>query len=309
MSDRDNQLRSIAKRIREINREVLEALLDMVSGEAGRQNDRHVAGLLEEHEDLHRRLRLLVRDEGQIHLTGPDDSWVRKTVQDALLCELPVDQLLSGESEGRAVDFTVEELEPVVEEFQVWFDPYTYANRKLNVAVLVLRAERLPPEAVEFVDEMIECYAFERYTAVYALARVALESSLRSVYVANGLADPESGNSRVVRERGRASGLPKRFTNSKNLFSTLTLDDFSPTLDQMIRRLCYLDGYQSAVVPVEVTKSEPLEEVLDRIRRLGNSILHGNRVGDRESARVMMRDLFRTLHVLHEVQPQPGDDG
>lgn len=296
----EEELLALAVKIQELGQEILGIML--IDSESWKSD--RLGGLFGDYEDAHRRIRLLASETGTVNLPRAEHRQARKALQAALLRELPLDRLLAAEGATQRIDFTDEELEPVVERYHEWFSHYDYASNKLNGAFLVLRVERLPSEAAHFVDEIVECYAFKRYTAVYALARVALESSLRGIYRANGLADSDSTNSRSVRDRVRSSALSKddkkRLTGGR-IYSKLTLDDFSPTLDQMIRRLCFLTSYGNATVISGMTGSEPLETLLNRVRDRGNSVLHGNRVADASSAREMMNDLFRAVHALHEV--------
>ena len=308
----NTELQEIAFHLNDLNIEVLSIL---VEESEGWKKDR-VPELVEQYEDVHRRLRLLVHDVGEVNLPGLEHAKIRGIIQDALLYELPLDRILYNDDTRWPVNFTTDELEPVAKDFLTWFSHYRYAENKLNGAFLVLNARSLPPDASIFVSEIVECFAFEQYTAVYALGRVALETTLRSVYLANGLGDPDSSTSTIVRERVEASGLNHNRRRSlwkpDNLYSKLSLDDFSPNLNQMIERLCFLDRYRTASVSVgsktKMLDEEPLSDVLHRIRDRGNSLLHGNRTGDRASAREMMRDLFRALYTLYEVEPHRGSD-
>lgn len=282
-----DHLLTLAVNIRDLHREVLGMLLlDPESWDRAR-----VRNLLDEYDAARRRLRILVHEHSELLLPEAEHTEARLVLQASLLGEMPLDRLMAGEDGSQRIDFSEEELAPVVEEYLSRFSYLEYAQNKLNGAFLVVKAESLPETASHFVDEIVECFAFERYTAVYALARVALESAIRGVYLENGLANPDSLNARLVREKYLMSG------------RKLTLDDFSPSLDQMIRRLCTLRPYQSAVVETGLTGTEPLEALLHRIREGGNSILHGNRVATRATARTMMHDLFRGLHALHEIPP------
>jgi len=304
-----HDLLRLAATLQDLTDEILGILL--LDSEAWKEG--LLPSLLDAYEEAQRELRVLVHDDAEVALPGPENEKARATIQRALLGELPVDLMLS-EGHGReSFEFSDSEVEAVAQDFLSWYSHYDYARAKLGGASLVLAAGALPEEASGFVGEILECYAFQRYVAVYALARVAMEATLRAVYVREGLANPDSDASRRVRERiessadldkGKRKGLLSRSAyarRSGSELSDLTLDDFSPRLFQMIQRLCFLDAYAAATVASGFSGREPLLGVLERIRQRGNSILHGNRTADRESARAMMRDLIRALHVVHEV--------
>lgn len=271
--------------------------------EASEKVGRHLEG----YNDARRRLRLLVGETSVLKLPGPEHKRERWFLQQVLLEESPIDQFLRKLEVRNPLHFTDDELEPIVEEYLSWFSYLDYAQAKLVGAVLVVNAGELPADLMHFVYEIQECYAFQRYTAVYALCRTALEAGLLPVYQANRLDHPDSANSRYVRERIDNTKLKswrkEMLTKNRELFSHLTLDDFSPTLDQMITRLCWLPNYSKAKVG-----DGKLRDVLHDIRRRGNSLIHANRTADRQSAKRMMHDLLQALHTLYEVEPHqdPG---
>ena len=288
----------IATKLLEIQREVIGILA--LDSEFWRRDQ--LPGLLDTYDDTRRRLRLLVEDTSVLTLPGPEYALERGVLQEALLGELPLDRLLASDQPGNSLSFTTEELEPLGEQMLTWFSHYDYAQNRLSGAVLVLNAGAFGGDAAVFVDEIVECYAFERYTAVYALCRTALEASLRPVYQAHGLADPDSASSRHVGEKIRRQRYPdwkkRRYTDEDRLY----VEDFSPDLDQMITRLCWLDPFSRATVSRGLTGAEPLRHVLHSIRDRGNSIIHAYRTADQASARDMMRDLFAALHVVYEAR-------
>lgn len=251
-------------------------------------------------DDVRRRLRLLVAGDQVVYM--PNHDMERGVINEALRYEMPLDKYLASRDIDVRVDFDWEDIEPIAEDHLMGFSEIDYAYARVQGAVLVVRAGELPGDLLHFIDEIQECFAFERHTAVYALCRVALEAALLHVYRLNGLDHPDTSNSMHVRER--INGRPmkpyrKKFlTEDPRLYSDLTLDDFSPTLDQMITRLCWLSRYSAAKVG-----DEWLSAVMHRIRDRGNSLLHANRTAGKESAVGMMDDLFRALHVLYEVEP------
>lgn len=255
---------------------------------------------LEGYNDAHRRLRLLVGETSILKLPGPEHKRERWFLQQVLVGESPLDRLLLKMDVQNPLHFTEDELEPIVDEYLSWFSYLEYAQAKVAGAVLVVNAGELPPDLMHFVHEIQECFAFKRYTAVYALCRTALEAGLLPLYRVNRLDHPDSRNSQYV--RGKINGTrmspkkKKRLTAYDQLYSHLTLDDFSPTLEQMITRLCWLPNYSGARVG-----EEWLRNVLHSIRDRGNSLIHANTTADRASARQMMNDLFQALHALYEI--------
>ena len=296
-----DQLVGIARELTETQREVIGILA--LDSEAWKWD--RVPELLASYDDARRRLRQLVGDDSVVTLPDPGHAAARGVLQQALLGDLPLDRLLASGRSGNAPSFTTEELEPLAEQMLTWFSQYTYAQNRLSGAVLVLNAGSFGGHAAEFVGEIVECFAFEQYTAVYALCRTALEASLRPVYQAHGLADPDSANSHRVGERVWRQRYPDpkkdRYTHARRLYT----DDFSPDLDQMITRLCWLDEFSQATVPGGPTGAEPLRHVLHRVRDHGNSLIHARRTATKESARTMMRDLFAALHVVYETGAPP----
>ena len=261
---------------------------------------------LENYNDARRRLRLTVGQASVLHLPGAEHKRERWFLQQVLLEEAPLDKLFRSLGQRNSLHFSEEELNPIVEEYLSWFSYLDYAQAKLEGAVLVVNAGELPPDLMHFVTEIQECYAFQRYTAVYALCRTALEAGLLPVYRANQLAHPDSRNSQYVRKRIEGTKMKsekkKRLTAYSQLYSNLTLDDFSPSLEQMITRLCWLSNYSKAKVGDELLRS-----LLHDIRDRGNSMIHANMTANRQSARQMMIDLFQALHALHEVESQSDD--
>lgn len=267
------------------------------------QSYAEAGGHLNAYNDARRRLRLLVADTPILKLPGHEHAKERGFLNAVLLNESLVDRFLSEAGARNPLDFDIEELEPLAEEYLAWFSHYEYARARLEGAVLVLNAGVLPDDFQEFVSEIQECFAFERYTAVCALCRTTLESGLLRVYAANQLDDRESANSKAVKDLVERNvedkGLRKALTSRSNLFFSGTLDDERPTIFQMSERLCWLPAYRDAEAG-----DEPLREVLARVRKQGNDLIHAKWAGDYKAAKSLMTDLFRALHLLFELKPE-----
>ena len=297
MPDREDVI-TLARELQEKHDEVVSFFVD--GGEAWRRPS--IEEALEEYHALRRRLKIAVGEMNVVVLPGAEYAGERRTIQNALANELPLDWLHERVGVSSRIFFEIDELEPIAEEYLSWFSQYDYARARLESAVLVLNAGDVPEIFSHYVREVQECFAFQRYTAVYALSRTTLEAGLLPIYQQNRLDKPDSENAQRVRSSILSTRSPdwrkRHLTEDKNLFSSLSIDDFSPSLDQMITRLCWLPRYSAAKV-----REERLRDVLHRIRDRGNSLIHGRRTADRATAKEMMHDLFRSLHVIYEVEP------
>lgn len=65
-------------------------------------------------------------------------------------------------------------------EFYSWFGPSIYFWNLLEIGVLIVD-KKVHAKVEKFVDEARQCYAFERYNAVYSICRTMIEAALRDV--------------------------------------------------------------------------------------------------------------------------------
>ncbi len=85
-------------------------------------------------------------------------------------------------------DYNINELMDLTEDFYSWFGPYEYARRLIEIGVLISPLS-IPQSVLSFVNEARQCYAFQRYNAVYSLCRTIIESSIRDIGIRIGKID------------------------------------------------------------------------------------------------------------------------
>ena len=284
----------------------LEVLNRLIGYKRGEEDLERVVAALASYDDARRRLRLLIADTPALTLPGAEHAFSRGILQEVLSESTPVDRVRKTLGIDGGLTFTDEELDPVAQNYLAWFSHWDYAQARLEGSVLVLRAGSLPGDLNHLISEIQECYAFQRGTAVVSLCRTALEVGLRPIYSVNHLHDPYSANSAYVRDKiytTRARpGRKRHLTEDENLYSDKTADDFSPTIDQMITRLCWLPRYSEATVGERL-----LRDAMHHLRDKANAHVHGNASEDSVGPKPMMATLFQCLHALYEIDPH--EDG
>lgn len=139
--------------------------------------------------------------------------------------------------------------------FHDWFSGEEYAGALIKSHLLILKTGRIPKKLGYFVDEIRNCYAFQRYTAAFTLCRTLLEIAVVNIFESNKL---------HCYDLFSADPTIEYFESNKS--SVKAIDKFVPNLFYRIKILAKL------------TKFEKLETQLHNVRILGNSIIHGNRV-------------------------------
>lgn len=179
------------------------------------------------------------------------------------------------------IELAQEEYDDLGQEyFYSWFSGEAYAEALLKSQLLILRSERLPEELNHFADEIRSCYAFQNYTAAYALCRTLFEIAVRDLFVSNGLHVNGSKYSEYTWQYLR--------DKNKKGNKITTIDDFDPKLFDRIEILLMLPKFAH------------FNNEMHEVRELGNSIVHANRRGTKKTATKMIQLTFQTIHNLYE---------
>jgi len=165
------------------------------------------------------------------------------------------------------------------EHFYSWFSGEEYAKALIKSQLLFLKAERIPKELSDFANEIRSCFAFQKYIASYALCRTLLEIAVRGIFESNKLHRYETKFAKPTIEY---------FNEKIKSENQSTIDKFDPNLFDRIEILIKLHKFQN------------LKNDLHEVRILGNSIVHGNRTANKETAMEMIQKTFNLVHNLYE---------
>ena len=229
-----------------------------------------------------KQIRLATLETSVLLIPGSVNKEARTIIQKIKLGEkLPLEKIFNGTAleelfEDELSDDEIDSLESDV--FYSWFSGYDYVRDLYCVGTLIAGVGELPSSLSLFVDELRQCYVFQRYLAVYALCRTVIEITARDIYKKNDLDDPKSENRIRVKELILRTHPKFRFPDS------------APTLYQMIKMLTSLHPY------------ERMGDRLHNIRKKTNPLVHGNRdVGGVKPAEIM-RETLQAVHDLYEVK-------
>lgn len=239
-------------------------------------------GYLDEWIRVRKQIRLATLETPVLSIPGPVNKEARTIIQKIKLGEkLPLEKIFNGTAleelfEDELSDDEIDSLESDV--FYSWFSGYDYVRDLYGVGTLIAGVGELPSSLSLFVDELRQCYVFQRYLAIYALCRTVIEITIQDIYKKNDLDDPKSEN------RIRVKALILQ-TDPNFQFP-----DSAPTLYQMIKMLTSLRSYKL------------MGDRLHNIRKKTNSLVHGNRdIGGVKPAEIM-RETLQAVHDLYEVK-------
>ncbi len=250
-----------AMRIRELDKLVIKAVIEWDIEQLGK--------LVDEYRELKKTIKIDLMQNPVISIPDINDKFAREVLQ-----KVSSNQALPGEKafHGNTLEeYFLDELDDAdieqlgMDLFYSWFSHYEYVEGLYNIGSLILSVSRIPEYLLNFIDEARQCFAFQRYTAVYSLCRTIIEIVVRDICVKHGLVQGPT-----VKEK------PLKFFEP-------------PELREMIVEICRLPKYK------------PLKERLDKIRVNANFLIHGNCTATSKEA----KDLFsETLGVIQELYKQ-----
>ncbi|MBC8391794.1 MAG: hypothetical protein H8E17_04410 [Deltaproteobacteria bacterium] len=229
-----------------------------------------------------KQIRLATLETSVSCIPGSENKEIRAIIQKINLGEkLPFEKIFNGTVleelfETELNDDEISGLESDV--FYSWFSGYNYVKDLYNVGTLIAGVGDLPSHLSIFVDELRECYVFQRYLAVYTLCRAVIEISMLDLYKKNNLDDQKSVNYCQVKKLILQDDPKFRFP----------IHD--PTLYKMIKMLTTLHSY------------EHLTDTLDNIRKETNPIVHGDIDVHGYKPMEIIRKTLQVVHDLYEVK-------
>ena len=178
-------------------------------------------------------------------------------------------------------DLTPEEERELAEEFfdTIYFGE-SYIRDLYNCGILIARIGSLPEFLKDFINEVRECFAFEKYLAVCALCRTILEISIRDLYNLEGFNDKKS------QEHAIAEGY---FSKKKKGSKWKYAEDYNISLHDMTNVLCKLPEYENFRQEIRDLKTEM------------NRVIHGNKTSNREESKNMIKRTLELIHNLYDV--------
>ena len=237
---------------------------------------------LEEYGRTKKEIKLAVFDDVVISLPGTEYKDVRTALQLIKLGKrLPFEKIFAGTGLERIIDgeLSHEEVDELSkDQFYSWFSGLDYVQARYEAFSLISAVDNVPDELQGFLDEVRECYVFQRHQAVYALCRTALEIAVRHHYEQLDLHDLNSENRIRVENRIR------------RIHPKLTLRDFDPDLYQMTVMLTALPAFDD----------RELRRRLHSVRDSANRVIHnlgGVDLGPTE----IMAETFDLIHRLYEI--------
>lgn len=177
------------------------------------------------------------------------------------------------------VDLSDELKQLASDEFYSWFSGEEYIQDKIKGQLLILQSERLPEYLTDYVNEIRECFTFQRYIAAFVLCRTVFEIAIRDLTHKNQL----------LKENSKHWNLVKDFIANQLEKNNRSLEKYLPTLEVYIELLSCIPSFQQY-------KNE-----MHELRAQGNSVIHANKIVGRTECQKMVRDTFWLTHKLYEV--------
>lgn len=178
-------------------------------------------------------------------------------------------------------EFSSEEIDDLAwKYFYDFFSGQDYVLHKMKSQLLFLQTERLPENFKAFITEIQECFIFQKYIAATVLCRTVLEIAIRDLFKQNKLSSEKSRYWPEIEPF-----FQKKREENKSFF----IEDFDPTLNERMNIMSLVE------------KFSPYTKEMHEVRTLGNSIVHGNRISNRETCSEMIKKTFLLIHHLYEV--------
>ena len=181
-------------------------------------------------------------------------------------------------------DLTPKEERELAEEFYdtIYIGEF-YIRDLYNCGVLIARIGSLPEFLKDFINEVRECFAFEKYLAVCALCRTILEISIRDLYDLEGFNDKKSEEHAIAENyfREKKKGDKRKY-----------VEDYNISLHDMMNILCRLPEYEN------------FRQKIQEIRELKtemNRVIHGNKTSTRKESKNMIKRSLELIHNLYDV--------
>ena len=271
--------------------DTLEELYHSVIEKLRLGDSEHYSKAVKEYTDLKKEL-LLQLYEKPIHLADTQHfSDVRKLLQRLTLHGDPFipDKKSFGENFNEIIDalnldlsikFEWKEIENIAsKEFHSWFSGEEYVMAMFKSQMLILKAGRLPKFLNGFVNQIRISFAFQLYSASYALCRTILEIAVRDLYESNKLHKYDTEHAKHTVEYFKE----KNKDNKK-----ATIDKFDPDLYDRIEILSKLSQFSE------------FKGKMHDVRMDANSLIHANRMANAEEAKHMIQNTFGLIHNLYE---------
>ena len=166
------QLAEYAKKLKEYNRQAIEAFL--------KWDIEALAIIVSDYISLKKSIRISDIDS---HIINIADKEVRDIYERLYSEKLEIDQIIKSIDTAEPIeDLSDDEIEELSDLFYAKFSHYEYVKNLYEINSLVLT--RIVPRNLKiFVSEARHCFAFERYNAVYSLRRTIIEFTLKNIYI------------------------------------------------------------------------------------------------------------------------------
>lgn len=173
-----------------------------------------------------------------------------------------------------------EEIEQLAsDEFYSWYSGEQYVLEKIKGQLLILQSERLPQYLSDFVYEIRECFAFQRYIAAFVLCRTVFEIAVRDL----------TQKRRLLTENSKDWNYVKDYVAQQLENNNRTLEKYLPTLEVYIDLLSHVPPFEN------------FKQKMHELRIEGNRVIHANKTVGKSESQKMIKDTFWLIHKLYEV--------
>jgi hypothetical protein len=276
MTERDDLLKH-AKRLRELPKPILGALAAAL--EKGEYDD--LWKLVEEYKKTKKEIKLAFVDKSAETMPGSEDTPGRRLLQKVLLGEkLEFEKgLESTPFKGLLEEkLTNEEIDQLADDY--FARGYGYVLGLYHAGALIARVGSLPVNLKSFLQEVRECYAFERYLAVCALCRTVLEISVKDIYNLEGFNDRDSEVHHIAAEY---------FDTKYGSRDYKTVENYNISLADARNVLCRLPEFKDFKWRIR-----NLQQVL-------NKVVHGRETPGPGKAHELVKETLEIVHELYEI--------
>jgi hypothetical protein len=165
------QLAEYAKKLKEYNRQAIEAFL--------KWDIEALAIIVSDYTSLKKSIRISDID---FHIINIADKEVKHIYERLYSGKLEIDQIIKPiDTEEPIEGLNDDEIENLSDLLYNKFSHYEYVRNLYEINFLILRT-RVPRNLENYVAEARYCYAYEQYNAVYSLSRTILEISIKHIY-------------------------------------------------------------------------------------------------------------------------------
>ena len=244
-------------RLKELDKLIIEALAKKEIEQFGKY--------LTEFHNLKQQVQKYILEHPVIDLPDIDEPDTRSLIQ-KIASGIPfqVEIALQGfPFLGKLDEVDIEELGSDL--FYSWFCGDDYIRGLCEVGAVVISCGEIPSNLTKFVDEARDCYAFQKYNAVFSLCRTILEVCIKDFAATYKFIPSDYSNVRQLKYR-------------------------NPDLNELINQLCDMRIFKG------------VHNQLHKIRRETNFFIHGNRIVKKQEAKKMLKDTLSAVHKLYEIE-------